>query len=155
MKNISLVETENRWWAVGADKHVIQNKHSPKLGRWRTIFHFTLFTLSGQVTLMLPLVCIQTINREPCDASQLQRVLFIIDVFGLEWMGLSHFPGFFSRTIYWASYLKTALLGCRQGSCQPLERALVCVLRFPLSNSLFIYLDKFCVAFLNQRLLPM
>lgn len=36
---------------------------------------------------MLPLVCIQTLNREPCDnTSQLQRVLLVTDVFGLERM---------------------------------------------------------------------
>jgi len=42
---------------------------------------------------MLPLVCIQMSTREPCDARQLRRVPFVRDVFGLEWMGLGHFPG--------------------------------------------------------------
>lgn len=53
---------------------------------------------------MLPLVCILTITREPGDASQLRRVLLLGDVFGLRWVGLGHFPGFFSRVMYGAGY---------------------------------------------------
>lgn len=49
---------------------------------------------------MLPLVCIQIINREPCEASLLQRALVITDTVGLEGRFWGHFPGLFSQTIY-------------------------------------------------------
>lgn len=87
---------------------------------------------------MLPLVCIQTINRDPV-MSQLQ-LLLLAGAVGAGRAGLGHFPGLPSSTAHGATCTVIEWFGS-EGAVKGLA-----LLRFPLCNGPSIHFAKFGIA---------